>query len=231
MQLITCFGQLASGKDEFCNYLVTKLPGWKRTSFAKAVKDIFNDAFSVDNDFIEEWKRKPEVPPGFLKPVRQSLQFIGDGFRQIKAEIWVERAFRDADRSIISDGRYFNEGIRTRERGGINVLLWRPGFENDDPNPSESQLRPVVDWYTSIYKSQKLEGFIWPKVDAPSYLPEAKLFDLFLVNDGTIDDLFNKIDSLIVPFIQNYYGDDLMREINQVLAEAAYEEMIQTPLN
>src|SRR4051812_9353848 len=103
MQVIALAGQLCVGKDEVADYLVQRLNGrydrddpaervrrafpdrrrWERASFAGAVKKVFCDAFGVDLAFIEAWKRNPAPPPGMLMPVRQALQFIGDGFRQI----------------------------------------------------------------------------------------------------------------------------------------------------
>tara|TARA_Y100000034_G_scaffold124273_1_gene172215 strand:- start:1497 stop:2213 length:717 start_codon:yes stop_codon:yes gene_type:complete len=212
-------GQFGSGKDTAADYLadalndeitrkneeerkkeldeathpLTNMPiyslTWRRIAFANAVKQTFMDAFGVDRDFIEKWKREDDPPEGgFLKPIRKSLQFIGDGFRSIKDEIWIEIAFRDGyPFKIISDVRYLNEGRKISECGGIGVLVWRPGFENNDPNPSEAEIKPLIDWCLETNQN----GQINLNVDVP---PPAGLqfFDLFLRNDGTIEDLHEK---------------------------------------
>ncbi len=201
-------GQAAAAKDELVNYFVkvmNKTEPWVKTGFAKSVKDIFCDTFGVDHDFIEKWKRIPEPPPGFLKPVRQSLQFIGDGFRQISSGVWRDIVYNKMKcHTAILDGRYFNEAQKVKESGGISILLWRPGYENDDPNPSEAQLRPLIDWYRSIYDGR--EGYLWNDISPPDNMPELRLYDLFIVNNRTLDDLFHKVDTIIIPYLNDFYN-------------------------
>ena len=150
MKLIAVAAQLANGKDEFCNHLAKVLNEerheWERGAFADEVKKTFCQAFGVDRDFVEKWKRVAEPPPGFLLPIRQCLQAIGDGYRKMRDEIWIEIALRGDASRIISDSRYFNEARAVRERGGLVFLMYRPGYLNDDPNPSESQIRPLVEF-------------------------------------------------------------------------------------
>lgn len=196
MGIIAFSGQAGSGKDTAANYLAGKLPKWKRSAFALAVKKVYCDAFGVDLDFIENWKRIDEPPPGMLMPVRKSLQFIGDGFRQMRDDIWIDLALRE-DNLIISDGRYFNEAKTVKAKGGTNILVYRPGYLNDDPNPSESQIRPVVEWCLSTRQNGEI---YWE-----SGIPEAaKYYDYFFVNDGVVEDLYSKIDSLLIPALKDY---------------------------
>lgn len=207
MSIVSVSGQLASGKDVLCDYLrieLEKVTGteFHRKAFADQVKDTFCKAFDVDRDFIEKWKRIPEPPPGMLMPVRQGLQFIGDGFRKIKESIWIDIALRDDRNIILSDGRYINEAKAVRERKGVNILLFRPGFLNDDPNPSEAQLKPLV----VFCKDNLAEGPI-PAVDVlrsqyGAAVPEGlEFYDYFLVNHGTIDEFYKKIDEKVVRFV------------------------------
>jgi hypothetical protein len=205
MKVIGIAGQLGNGKDVVADYLAARLnydcetDGWKRSAFANAVKETFESAFGVDRDFIESWKRNPEPPPGFTKNVRQSLQFIGDGFRQIRPNIWIEVALRDESKQlIISDSRYINEARAVKAKGGLMIVLYRPGFLNDDPNPSEAQIRPVVEWFAKNLK----EGPVPKCMDEPEWL---QLYDYFLVNDGTLEDLYTKIDKSLLPWIQGQY--------------------------
>jgi hypothetical protein len=213
MNVIGVAGQLGNGKDEFADYLAESLnkfhyhdkesaifePLWRRSAFANAVKKVYMDAFGVDMDFIEKWKRIDEAPPGKIKNVRKSLQFIGDGFRQIQDDIWIEIALRDESKSwILSDSRYINEAIAVKAKGGLMFVLWRPGWENDDPNPSESQILPVVQ---ACLRTQK-EGPIDHMACAEE--PNLQYFDFFLKNDGSLTDLYQKIDDLVVPYVREY---------------------------
>lgn len=210
MNLIAAFSQLGMGKDTLCDYLAEKLNisckqncknecnKWQRAAFANAVKNIFCDSFGVDRNFIEVWKRNPEPPPGMLMNVRQSLQMIGDGFRKVKPQIWIEIALRDDNKKIISDGRYINEAKAVKEKGGINILIFRDGYLNDDPNKSESELKPLI----AFAKSNLQEG--------PIDLSESKIhpigldyFDFFISNSGSKEDLYQKINDNLLPFIKN----------------------------
>ena len=206
--IIGAAAQLNSGKDVLCDYLFNKLNGnggsdlWKRSAFANAVKNVYERSFGVDRDFIEAWKRDPNPPPGMLMNVRKGLQFIGDGFRQIKSDIWIDIVFRESDKKnvIISDCRYINEAKAIKGRNGITILMHRVGFLNDDPNPSESQIRPIVEFCLNRLKDGKI-----PSLGSIAQLnpPDGiEFYDFFLNNDGTLEDLYRKIDKLLLPFIE-----------------------------
>ena len=188
-------GQLAAGKDCAADHLCDKLNltgehgHWIRKGFAHAVKKVFMDTFQVDWEFIEKWKRIQEPPPGFIKNVRESLIFIGDGFRKMQPNIWIELAFRDQRyNQIISDVRYTNETAHIRDKGGLSILMWRPGHENTLDNDSEQQLMPFVN----MLKKMK------PVPEGLLDLQEIP-FDMFIINDGTVEDLYAKMDELVVP--------------------------------
>jgi uncharacterized protein YuzB (UPF0349 family) len=210
MNIIGAAAQLNSGKDVLCDHLVKTLNksggNWKRTAFANAVKSVFESSFDVDRDFIEAWKRNPEPPPGMLMNVRKSLQFIGDGFRKIKEEIWIEIALRGKDDIIISDSRYINEARSIKQRNGIMILLYRPGFLNDDPNPSEAQLRPIVEFCVNNLEEGQIPPMCIIQDNYEQYPEDIQHYDFFLVNDGTLEDLYNKVDRFLVPFIEYKLG-------------------------
>ena len=204
MKIICVFGQLMNGKDVFSDYLKIKLDelngiSWERGSFAGAVKNVYKNAFGVDNEFIEKWKRISDCPEGMLMNVRQSLQFIGDGFRKIKPSIWIDVALANENKQIVlSDARYINEAKAIRAKGGINVILYREGYLNDDPNPSESEIKPLVQYCIQNFK----DGPVVSTSGSPYGL---EFYDFFLKNDGSISDLYNKIDNLLVPYIESKY--------------------------
>lgn len=192
MKIIAVAGQMRNGKNEIGEYICRKMK-FSPASFASPVKKIFCDAFNVDMEFVEKWKIEKDPPPGFKKNVRQALQFIGDGFRQILPDVWIDYAIRsNPDYSVYMDCRYFNEMTKIQQKGGVNVLVWRPGFENDDPNPSESQIKPLVDYYSS----KNIEGNVRRlHKNAPT---EASLIDFFIINNGDLEDLYAKVDKHII---------------------------------
>mgnify|MGYP006280210411 CR=1 FL=1 len=209
MKLITVAAQLANGKDEFCNYLAKVLNDekneWERNAFADAVKNTFCQAFNVDRDFIEKWKRIPEAPPGFLMPIRQCLQFIGDGYRKIRDEIWIEIALRGERNQIISDSRYFNEAKAVCQRNGLVFLMYRPGFVNDDPNPSESQIRPLVDFCVKNICEGPIDFKALKEKYGDECPDEMKYYHYWLVNDSTLSDLRHKTATKVVPFVEEFF--------------------------
>jgi hypothetical protein len=227
MFVIGVAGQCQMGKDTLADRLAERLnagpAGWRRESldwerkaFAYAVKKVFMDTFGVDMDFIEKWKVIPTPPPGFGMTVRQALQFIGDGFRQIKGTIWLDIAFRDkATPVVLSDVRYVNEFVRVKAEGGFNALVGRPDRLNDDPNGSEAQIRPYIQWCLDTFDpAVKVVDFSqvpWDDIrrsagggtiDAPP--PNIEKFDVFVRNDGTKDELYEVIDASVVPIVRNH---------------------------
>lgn len=222
MKVIGMASQARGGKDVTANYL-SRVLGWGRSSFASNVKRIFADAFNVDQDFIENWKTVPDNAPGLDVPLRKGLQQIGDGFRKIKGDIWIDLAFRNrTDSFIISDVRYFNEMKRIRQEGGVNILLYRPGFLNDDPCGSEAQIRTLIDPFVELNgwegvmtqniherlvdaweAKQRLSVFT---TDCHVPMPPFHLVDIFLINNGTLEDLYAKCDSIVVPYVTAKYA-------------------------
>ena len=227
-------GQKQNGKDCLANYLASKLRDpegqpWGRRAFATQVKKIFCDTFDKTMEFVEEWKEVPEPPPGMEMPVRQALQFIGSGFRKIQGNIWIELATRHLwqyQYTIFSDCRYVNEVTKIKQVGGVTILLYRPGFLNSDPNSSEAQIRPFVEWCAStgqegvirewseyqqcskqgnkgLYNTVTQSNWNTVKMDQ-DFLDNLGQFDFFLRNDGDLAHLYNKADRLLVPYLQDH---------------------------
>lgn len=195
MNLIGVASQAQHGKDTFANYLgqvLNKTIGrefWRRTAFANNVKRIYCETFNKDMDFVEKWKVIPEIPPGMDMTVRKSLQFIGDGFRQIQGDIWIDLMFRKDEPQIISDIRYINELKAVKNRGGFTVLVARKDKLNDDPNGSEAQIRPLLTYALDLNPER----------------PEAMDFvDAIVLNNGSVEELYAQVDNLI-PVLLNYF--------------------------
>jgi hypothetical protein len=204
---IGCAGQLMQGKDVLSDYLAQRLTElcyqpWKRNAFANKVKETFEKAFGKDREFVEKWKRIEVPPPGFKKNVRQCLIAIGDGFRQMKPNTWIEQAFFNQEtHQVISDCRYINEANHIKENGGINILLWRDGYMNNMDNASEKELVPFIKkcleaqhWNTGEDRWMPLEGELNSAMEMP--------FDIFIRNQGTIEDLKKKVDNIVIPLLK-----------------------------
>ncbi len=81
----------------------------------------------------------------------------------------------------------------------MNILLWRENFENDDPNPSESQIKPLVDWFVWTGREGIVKDF-----PITNLHPLAQYIDIFIRSEGTIGQLYTKADEIILPFIQEH---------------------------
>jgi hypothetical protein len=202
--------QAQMGKDTLADFLEEKLSEkggqWTRDAFASNVKNVFEETFGVDRAFTEKWKVNPDPPPGFDMSVRKSLQFIGDGFRQIKSTIGLDLTVRDSIPKIISDVRYPNEFRRVKREGGLNILVGRPSKLSDDPNGSEALIKPYVEWalnnfdqkFTDVLEALKQHDglFDWPE--------DFDMFDAFIRNDGTVEELYETIQTQLVPFVEKF---------------------------
>jgi hypothetical protein len=240
LKIVGVSSQCRNGKDTLADYLAPRLTRnvalpahggivyeeapWRRGSFAAAVKDIFCKTFDKTLDFVEEWKTRSESPPGMNMPVREAMTFIGDGFRKIQPNIWIETLFRqenDPYGRVISDCRYTNEARRVKQEGGMMILLYRPGFLNDDNNGSEAEIRPYIEWC----RNTEQEGVIatWDRykkygegviknIANREFFETLGLFDLFLINNGTIDDLYRKVDQIVIPYIHENYDTRIILE-------------------
>jgi hypothetical protein len=195
MNLFCVSGQMRSGKNVTGEHIANKF-NINTASFAKPVKDIFCRTFGVDVDFVEKWKVIDEPPPGFKKTVRQALQFIGDGFRQINPDVWVDYAFENNNPdSCYTDGRYINELFRIKKEKGINVLLYRPSHVNNDINESEAQIKRLTNWFIE----QNMQGDV-RNICKDNCEKGCELVDFFIVNDGSLKDLYFKLDEIFSRF-------------------------------
>lgn len=211
MKVVGIASQFCMGKDVVADYLVESLrkkdPNWQRGSFAEAVKNIYQDSFGVTREFIEKWKRINEPPPGMLQTAREAMQFIGDGFRKIKPDIWIEIALRDESKQLVlSDARYVNEAKEIVAKNGIMVVLYRPGFLNNDPNDSESQIKPILEFCSNYLEEGPIPDFVYLKSKYKDKCPdEMQFYNYFILNNGSLEQLYSKIDAFLTPFIDNKY--------------------------
>lgn len=201
---VICFsGQMRNGKDTAADYVASKI-NWHRSSFAADVKKTFMDMFEVDIDFVEKWKVSKDIPSSFIKNVRDSLIFIGDGFRQIMPDIWVKRCLKKGKYPmIISDGRYFSEIEKIKSLGGLNVLVYREGFYNEIDNASESECGQLVKFFLSNKISGSTAEFFNNYKGEKTFIYEkAKNVDYFLANNSSIEGYYQSIDNDLIPFIR-----------------------------
>lgn len=117
-------------------------------SFADKLKQIARDNFSLTEEqvngndkevFDERWQQTP----------RQILQKLGEGYRNISKDYWVDVVldkFKSSNKILWTnaDCRYVNEAVKIKEIGGIVVRVERDsslrGIVTNPNHPSEVEL-------------------------------------------------------------------------------------------
>ncbi|MFD7738021.1 hypothetical protein [Kitasatospora sp. NPDC059800] len=177
-QLIGLAGLARSGKDSAASALVEA--GWTRRAFADPLKEML---YALDPLVFSPsgqrnrlgglvdglgWDKAKELPE-----VRALLQRGGTeaGRGVLGPNVWVDQMFRDADSwtapVVIPDVRFPNEANAIRARGGLVVLVARPG-------------QALIDGATHISEH------------ALAYCPT----DATILNRGTLADLGDQIRAI-----------------------------------
>ena len=191
--LIGVVGLIGSGKGTVSDRLMQK-HGFRKDSFAKSLKDAVSSMFNWNREMLEgktdesrAWREKPDAfwSKRFGKDVtpRWVLQYFGtEVMRQgMHDAIWIDSCMAryDGKPTVIADTRFENEIKTIREIGG-KILLVKRG---QDP-----------DWFTDY-----VEGNIEPKnVHSSEYAWAKSEYDHLITNNGTLEELHQQIDDLIV---------------------------------
>lgn len=181
--LISFSGKLRAGKDTAADFLVDNF-GFVKHVFSDAIHEAM---LKIDPHVYYDWKTERLVryssvveSLGYTKAkelpeVRRLLQRLGTevGREMIDENVWVDIMDRkiqaDASKKIVVSGvRYPNELNLIRHHGGLAVYVFRT--ENEKPVEGE------------VHKSES------------SLQPGD--FDAVITNDGTLDDLYAKVDEL-----------------------------------
>ena len=207
--IIGVCGFIGSGKDTIADYL-TNFHGYRRESFANSLKDAVSQVFGWDRTMLEgrtkqarEWREQvdpwwaerlgmPELTPRWI------LQYWGTevcrkGFND---DIWIaslENKLRNSkDDIVISDCRFPNEIKSIKNAGGIVIRVKRgpePEWYKDaaDMNAGDHCMNYAL---AKMRMEQR-------KIHASETAWVGTKFDHVLENDGTIDELYQQVLSVI----------------------------------
>ncbi|MDF2612513.1 MAG: hypothetical protein K0S71_299 [Clostridia bacterium] len=170
---IALVGKMRSGKDTVGNYLIENY-GFRRFAFAEGIRNILNEYF-------------PEkVAEG--KP-RAMYQGIGQYFRSFEPNVWInytDRSISDYLKEnqygnvIITDTRQLNEYTYLKDNGYIVVKV---------AVTREDQIKRIVE-NGDIFNPADLEHETEEQA-------EAMLYDYQISNNGTLEELYQKIESVL----------------------------------
>ena len=207
--IIGVCGFIGSGKDTIADYL-TNFHGFRRESFANTLKDAVSAVFGWDRVLLEgrtkqarEWREQrdewwSERLGRDITP-RWVLQYWGTevcrkGFHD---DIWIaslENKLRNStDDIVISDCRFPNEIKSIRDAGGMIVWVKRgelPEWYDDAISVNKGQIQNY-NWALSVDRLKRLG------IHASETAWVGTKFDAVLDNDGSIDDLFEKVKNLV----------------------------------
>lgn len=203
--IIGICGFIGSGKDTVADYLVN-FHGFRRESFAGTLKDAVSNIFGWDRTLLEgrtkearEWREQvdiwwanrldiPDLTPRWV------LQYWGTEVlrNHFHDDIWiasVENKLRKTkDNIVISDCRFPNEIKSIKVNGGI-ILRTKRGQE-----PSWYKLALEENLYKSESANIELMKL---KIHASETSWIGTEFDAVLDNNGSIDELYSKINCLV----------------------------------
>ena len=209
-RIISISGTIGSGKDTIADFLITH-HGFKRVSFAGALKDAVSSVFGWDRELVDgvtkasrEWREQvdqwwsqrlnmPNLTPRYV------LQYMGtEVFRNhFHTDIWVasveHKLLTSKDDVVITDARFANEVEAVKRVGGKAIRVVR----GENPEWYQAALdynRGPRGNIGYMLGKDKLDRFnIHPSEYSHIGLP----FDALVENNSTIDALHSKIERLI----------------------------------
>jgi len=201
--IIGVCGFIGSGKDTIADYL-TNFHGFRRESFASTLKDAVAQVFGWDRTLLEgrtkqarEWRE--QVDPWWAERLhmptltpRWILQYWGTevcraGFHD---DIWIasleNKMRRTTDSIVISDVRFPNEIKAIHDAGGMVIRTKR------GPDPAWFELAVRADQCEDSRRQLSQLG-----IHASETSWAGGNIDHAVSNDGTIDELFAQLKTLI----------------------------------
>jgi hypothetical protein len=209
--IVGMVGLIGSGKDTAADYLVN-YHGFRRDSFANTLKDAVAAVFGWDRVLLDgrtkesrEWREQRDewwsTRLGMNITPRWILQYWGTDVCRVAFhdDIWIasleNKMRKTADNIVISDVRFPNEIAAIRSAGGIVVRIKRgedPTWIEDativNKGPTDNPL-----WESSKAMLTRLN------IHSSESSWVGSDLDHIVTNDGTIDELFLQLKSIISP--------------------------------
>lgn len=204
-QVIGLCGFANSGKSTVALYLQRQY-GFRRLSFATAVKDITAAAFGWEREKLEgvrpedrTWRNTPDVFWSERLKMeftpRYALQMIGTNiFRnQVHANIWSDLIIRQIDQMadgakvVIDDVRFVNERSALRSIGAKFAIIQKDIFESPE---HERLFNAAWNQHHHDLQSEKLHSSEWDWLRDTAVTNDKVIF-----NRGSYDELYAEVDA------------------------------------
>jgi hypothetical protein len=204
--IIGICGFIGSGKDTAANYLVG-WHGFRRDSFAGALKDAVAHVFGWDRELLEglttearAWRE--QVDPWWAKRLnmphltpRWVLQYWGtevcrQGFHD---DIWIaaleNRLRTRAGHTVISDVRFPNEIASIRNAGGRIIWIRRGADPEWCSTLIEMRQNSTLGICTDYMRQFDVHASEWALVGTE--------FDAVVDNNGSVEQLYEQLKNLV----------------------------------
>ena len=207
-------GLIGAGKDTAADYLVN-FHGFRRDSFANTLKDAVANVFGWDRTLLEgrtaearEWREQidpwwaerldmPNLTPRWILQ-QWGTEICRMGFHN---DIWIasleNKLRKTKDNIAISDVRFPNEIQAIKKAQGLVIRISR-GFDPEwIQDAMDYNLGPKrIGWALSRNRLEKWgihpSEYSWVGCD----------IDHTVTNNGTVDELFQQLDSVIKQYIK-----------------------------
>jgi len=212
--IIGICGFIGSGKDTAANYLVG-WHGFRRDSFAGALKDAVATVFGWDRELLEgltpearQWRE--QVDPWWAKRLnmpaltpRWVLQYWGtevcrQGFHD---DIWIaaleNRLRHRTGHTVISDVRFPNEVTAIRNAGGGIVWIQR-GSLPEWYHCALTENTTSWDQQWLLADADELMPQKFPNVHKSEWAWVGTNFDALIDNNGSVEDLYTQLKNLVL---------------------------------
>lgn len=193
VKLIGLHGHAGSGKDTVADFILSKYKDHYDHAFAGPLKVACAAAFGVPLSYFEDRELKETTLPDFAESPRRIAQFMGtEIFRNhFGADHWIkvlanrlnneylgedDGEYDSNDTVIITDVRFQNEYDWIIENQGVIIHLTRPGADGNIGIPGHASEQKL-----NLHSIERTYS---------------------CVNDGTIQQLHQKIASLMVAITQ-----------------------------
>ena len=208
--IIGIVGFIGSGKDTVADYLVN-FHRFKRESFANSLKDAVSTVFGWDRELLEgrtkesrEWREtrdewwskrlKKDITPRWVLQY-WGTEVVRKGFHD---DMWVasleHRLLNTKNDIVITDCRFPNEIKAIRNAGGRVVRIKRgaePDWYEDARSMNKGPTRNT-SWALSKHRIEKLG------IHASETAWVGQKFDVIIDNSGTIEELYQQIETNII---------------------------------
>lgn len=183
--IIGLIGRAGSGKDTVANRLVAE-HGFRAISIAAPLKDAASVLFDIDRHVMDDRQLKETIDLRYGLTPRHLLQHMGTEYirSQFSEDFLIKRALQgvsETDKVVITDVRFDNEAHGVMNTPISNAQLW------------------------NISADQRLRGETCLDEKAAQHVSEQPLsLDMYSVlevdNNGTMDDLYRKVDAMVTTF-------------------------------